>query len=705
MKAVICAAGEGKRMRPLTLKYPKALLPVGEKTIIEYMLDNLSACGITEVVIVVGHCREAVQEKVGVRYKNCSITYVLNSEYESTNNIYSLWLARDHITDGMIFFNGDIIFHPGILEGILSNDFENSFVADPSPKLEDDAMKVVLENGSMRKIGKHLKSDASAWAIGIYKLSQEASGVYFKEAEKLFEAGNRNISFVVPLQAMVGRFALRKHKVLPHYAWAEVDTPDDYEKAKACIGTILSGAESEAKNIIFKNYEELATSPLRKKLLSLAHEGIQSALPKSFMREAVRVTPESLFVQEKEFPIKGKRIFVIGAGKASAAMAVELERIIGKERITAGVVISNDTIHIPEKIEIHEGDHPLPTERSVAGSEKVLALKQRFNIQGDDLVIALVSGGGSSLMSYPAEGISLEDKQKTIQALITSGENVHGITIIKKKISRIKGGKLAQHFYPTPIISLVLSDVVGNNLDVIASGPLAEDSSTYADALRIIDKRNMREKIPETVLAYLERNKDIDSKDDEFSHVRHHILADNDRVLQKIKERAQGEGLDVVVRSHVQGEAREVAYELCNLVHEHEIKRPTLFLFGGETTVTLDYPHKKGGRNQEFVLACLQHLQSQPFEGEWCVASVGTDGIDFIPESAGGIIDAHSLRLLEEKGLDPAISSFLESHKANRLLSQINSNIHVGHPTGTNVCDIMMFLVLPQLRGELSESK
>jgi len=162
MKAVICAAGEGKRMRPLTKNYPKVLLPVGEKTIIEYMLDNLSASGIKDVVIVVGHKANTVQEKIGTQYKDCKITYVLNKEYATTNNIYSLWLARKYITDGMIFFNGDIIFHREILKGILADGPPNSFVVDPLSELEDDAMKVILKKGKMRKIGKHLKNDANS---------------------------------------------------------------------------------------------------------------------------------------------------------------------------------------------------------------------------------------------------------------------------------------------------------------------------------------------------------------------------------------------------------------------------------------------------------------------------------------------------------------------------------------------------------------
>ena len=693
MKAVICAAGEGKRMRPLTEAYPKALLPVGSKTIIEHTLDAISASGITDVVIVVGYKAEAVRDKIGSRYKNCSIAYVTNGEYETTNNIYSLWLARNHITDGMIFFNGDILFHPQILKGIVADAAPDSFVADPFSTLEDDAMKVVLREGRMRKIGKHLQGDANAWAIGIYKLSQKASKEYFKEAERLFRAGQKNVSFVVPLQAIVDTFPLAKHKVLAQYGWAEIDTPEDYAKAKQRIDSIaLSEIVTET---LFSNFDELAVSPLRKKVLAWANNGIIAALPSRFMPEHVRFEDGILHVGGAHISVAKKRIFVVGAGKASGAMALELERILGAENITAGIVLSNDTSSRPQKIEIHEADHPVPTERSVSGSQKILDLKTKFRINEDDVIIALVSGGGSSLMAYPVDGVSLSDKQKTIEALIKSGGNVHEITIIKKKISQVKGGKLAQYFHPTQIVSLILSDVVGNDVDVISSGPFAEDRSTVLQALQIIERRGIRADIPGAVLDYLEKESKTESGRRSFDHVRHEILADNATALRKIRESAEKEGIEVVLVPDVQGEAREVAYRICGDIHGRTINKPTLFLYGGETTVTLEHPHKKGGRNQEFVAACLQYLLARPFREQWCAASVGTDGIDFIRESAGAIIDSHSVVALKEQGLHTELSSFLERHKTGRLLEQINSIIRIGRPTGTNVCDIMMFLLIP----------
>jgi len=447
--------------------------------------------------------------------------------------------------------------------------------------------------------------------------------------------------------------------------------------------------------MIFSNYKELATSPLRERVLQWADEGIASVLPEVFIPGAFSWTGDFIVVNGKHVPAKGKRIFVVGAGKASASMAVELEKILGTENITAGVVLSNYTKSALKKIQVHESDHPIPTERSVLGAKKILSLKEEFGIGENDIVIALMSGGGSSLMAYPAEGLTIGDKQKTIEALIRSGGNVHEITVVKKKISQVKGGMLAEHFYPTPVVSLVLSDVVGNNLDVIASGPFTEDFSTFKDALDIIKKRGIEKAIPRTVISFLEKNKDVPACRKSFSHVHQEILADNNTALRRIKSLAEGEGVEVFLTQGTQGEAKEVAYKICSDIHNQKIAIPTLFLYGGETTVTLDYPHKKGGRNQEFILACLNYLNVRPFKSDWCIASVGTDGIDFIEESTGAIIDPESLKSAKEKGLNVSISSFLEKHKTGRFLDSINSNISTNGPTGTNVCDIMMFFLTP----------
>lgn len=245
MKAVICAAGKGSRMLPYTKEYPKALLPIGKKTVIEYLLDNLSAYGVIDVIIVVGHKKDAVMQKIGKTYKNCTITYVHNDDYDTTNNVYSLYLTKDYITDGMIFFNGDIVFNKNILKKLLDSKHPDVFVIDQHISLQDDAMKVHLKDGHIHEIGKQLMTDAHGWAIGIYKLSQEAAEEYFKIAEELFENSqeHKNVSFVVPLQYLAQKRPIKKRKVnigKDYYPWVEIDTHEDYENAKGLIDNIIT---------------------------------------------------------------------------------------------------------------------------------------------------------------------------------------------------------------------------------------------------------------------------------------------------------------------------------------------------------------------------------------------------------------------------------------------------------------------------------
>jgi len=238
--AVVCAAGVGSRLLPLTEDFPKTLVPIMDKTIIEYILDALSDCGVSEVVIVVGYKADMVKNKLGTSYKNCKITYIYNIDYAITNNIYSLWLARHEITDGMVFFNGDIVFNKNILGQILDSEYPDSLVVDSQIEISDDAMKVHVNEDKVVEIGKQIVKPPSGWAIGIYRLSKESTGTYFDLAEKLFDEGQKNISFVVPLQQMASDKSFMAVST-SGYGWAEIDDREDYEIAKKQVESILAG--------------------------------------------------------------------------------------------------------------------------------------------------------------------------------------------------------------------------------------------------------------------------------------------------------------------------------------------------------------------------------------------------------------------------------------------------------------------------------
>lgn len=240
MTAVICTAGVGKRLRPLTEEYPKGLVRVGEKTILEHVLDCCDNVGLHDVVLVVGHGKERVRELVGGRYRQCRVSYVENEAYATTNNIYSLWLARKYVEGGLVFFNGDIIFHPDVLERIYASEHEDSLIVDRTAILSDDAMKAHVAAGRVREVGKKLERTPTGWAMGIYRLSERGAQKYFSIAESLFEKDerNKNISFVVPLHLMAEEVALRPIYI-DHLPWAEIDTQEDLEHAHRNIHDIV----------------------------------------------------------------------------------------------------------------------------------------------------------------------------------------------------------------------------------------------------------------------------------------------------------------------------------------------------------------------------------------------------------------------------------------------------------------------------------
>jgi len=250
IKAVICAAGQGKRLFPLTKNTPKALLPIGEKTFLEYILDTLSACGVEDVLIIVGYKADDIKEKIGTHYGSCSIEYARNDDFATTNNMYSLWSAKNYISRGMIFLNADTLFHSDILKKIIESPHKNGFAMSSPIRMLDDAMKVHVKEGRLVKIGKEIKEEPHGEAFGIYKISSETAKKYFEIAGALIKEGGleedgdrgdggyKNASFVVPLQKMADEvpiMAISSEK----YPWVEVDTPEDYDIAKKMVKQIM----------------------------------------------------------------------------------------------------------------------------------------------------------------------------------------------------------------------------------------------------------------------------------------------------------------------------------------------------------------------------------------------------------------------------------------------------------------------------------
>ena len=299
---------------------------------------------------------------------------------------------------------------------------------------------------------------------------------------------------------------------------------------------------------IIANKKELSITPLRAKVLDIIEAGIFKVLPTTIMKHTVKFNPSTkiLSILNKDFDISKGRIFVTGGGKASGLMAQTLEEIIGPENITGGYVNCIDKNYKTSKIEITRTSHPTPDQAGVFGVEQMLSLKDQYSINEKDLVICLISGGGSALMPSPVEGISLADKQRINDLLIVGGPTIQEINTVRKHLSRIKGGRMGKFFFPAPVVSLIISDVVGNNLDAIASGPTVPDPTTFSDALDVLTKYNLLAEAPESIVAYLEKGcaGEHEETPKKIDNCHNFIIGDNRAALEAMVLKAKGLGFN-----------------------------------------------------------------------------------------------------------------------------------------------------------------
>ena len=425
---------------------------------------------------------------------------------------------------------------------------------------------------------------------------------------------------------------------------------------------------------MIKNYNQLATSAQKIMALKLLETGLNSVLPKTIFKNII-YNNGVLRILERVYRIQG-RIFIIGAGKASGEMAILLEEIIGFKNITAGVV--NSTINTTtRKVEIIKAGHPLPNEFGFIGAKNMLDLKNKFKINNKDTIICLLSGGGSSLLSYPAEGVSLSELINLNKAILNCGADIYEINTVRKHISRVKGGLLAKHFYPAKVLTLIISDIIDNDISVIASGPTTPDKSTFQDALNVLNKYQIS-----ILRDYLFRGTKgrLQETPKQLVNTNNIIIADNNTALESMKLKAD-ELYSTHIIHNLKGESSLVAKSLLEYVQG--LSRPCTVLLGGETTVTLSQQHGKGGRNQEFILSSLLHCK---LNGDWCIASLATDGIDFIEDAAGAIIDNHTLTNKTE------LRQCLDMHNSYQILQRLKAIISTGY-TGTNVADLVVYVL------------
>ncbi|HEY1188766.1 MAG TPA: DUF4147 domain-containing protein, partial [Gemmata sp.] len=390
------------------------------------------------------------------------------------------------------------------------------------------------------------------------------------------------------------------------------------------------------------------------------------------------------------------RVLVVGAGKAGPGMAAGLESALADrlERVTGVVNVPAGMSSPLERVRLHaarpQGVNE-PTPEGVAGAEEMLRLLASAG--PDDVAVCLLSGGGSALLPAPVEGVTLADKLAVTKLLHRSGATIDEMNCVRKHLSRVKGGRLADAFRGQRLVSLIISDVVGDPLDVIASGPTAPDPTTFADALRVLARRGLRDAIPPSVVRYLESGQAGHVPETLKAvpvHVENRLLGSNRVALDAAKLVAEALGYRVLdLGSFVEGETREVATAVAGVVRS--IKRdcapvpvPACVLLGGETTVALGSATGKGGRNQEFVLALFAKLGAE-ISGV-TVLSGGTDGEDGPTDAAGALADGFTA------AQGGGAEEFLRRHDAYRFFEQAGGLLKSGL-TGTNVMDVRVILV------------
>jgi len=430
----------------------------------------------------------------------------------------------------------------------------------------------------------------------------------------------------------------------------------------------------------------------RKTAMSLILEGIEAADPFSAV--------SSFLSKEKNRILEGIKgsIYVVGAGKATGGMAKAVESILN-DRIKGGVIA------IPEeltreislsKIKVFGSTHPKPSEKSVrAGKAIIDTVKEAGE---EDLVIALFSGGGSALADYPADAISIEEISEVSIALMNAGADIFELNTVRKHLSLFKGGWLAKHASPSKVVCLMISDVVGDKMDTIASGPTVPDPTTFRDAIGVLKKYRLLDKVSSSVRNYLEKGAKNEAPetpkpgDPIFKNVTNRVIASNILSLEAMRRKALDMGYHaLILTAFLEGEAREVGKVIAGIAKEvrrtgNPIPPPAVVLTGGETTVTVR-GKGRGGRNQELALSAAMSI-----EGLYgvAIASVGSDGRDGPTDVAGAIVDGETVRKAKEKGLDPY--RFLSDNNSYEFFKAVGGHVKTGY-TGTNVNDLIVIVV------------
>ncbi len=448
--------------------------------------------------------------------------------------------------------------------------------------------------------------------------------------------------------------------------------------------------------------QRIAEPSQRQQLAAIFKAAVAAVDAYHAVLKAVRIEHRQLLVADAHYRLDAyDRIIVVGAGKATARMALAIESLLDRH-IAAGLIVVKHGHTAPlSSIEQVEAAHPVPDEAGVAGTQRILQMAR--DADEKSLVICLLSGGASALLASPADGISLLDKQDTTRLLLDAGASISELNSVRKHISSVKGGRLAQTAHPAHMLTLIISDVIDDPLDVIASGPTAPDHSTFGEAWAVVAQYGLREKLPSRVVEYLRRGcearvpETVREDDPCLSGTRNVVIAGIQQALAAAVETASRSGYAArVVSARLQGEAREAARLLAQAAREElaamQPGERRCLLCGGETTVAV-HGSGKGGRNQEFALAFA--LEIEGAQGV-SLLSAGTDGSDGLTDAAGAMVDGTTAKQSRQAGIDPW--SHLQQNDSCTFFARLDaalgmrSHFKTG-PTGTNVMDIQIVLL------------
>ncbi len=438
----------------------------------------------------------------------------------------------------------------------------------------------------------------------------------------------------------------------------------------------------------------------REAVLEALEAALKASDPYQLVVDHVRRSGSELIIDSERIRLdKFRRIHVIGGGKASGAMAQALETLLG-DRITGGLVnvlTNTSSRYRTKRIKLNEAGHPLPTEKGLEGAKMMLELAEGSG--EEDLIICLISGGGSAMMTLPRDGVNLEDKQAVTRLLLHAGADIGELNTVRKHLSTFKGGWLAKRAEPATVLSLILSDVIGDPLDTIASGPTAPDQTTYSDAIEILHKFRLWQQVPNSVRQTLEMGANgllqetPKSDDAAFLRVKNMIIGNNRGACLAAKKRLIELGFNTqFLTSFMKGEAKQAGLFLASIANEilgsgNPVSRPAGVVVGGETTVTVTGTGI-GGRNQEVVLSAATAI---PTIDGVSMASIGTDGIDGPTDAAGALVDGKTVTRAQEIKLDYKRS--LQDNDSYSFFSRLGDLVITG-PTGSNVNDIAVLCVI-----------